>query len=129
MSQEDPIAMLKQAIALLQRTEILLNELNAKLDRLESPKATPEWVDKHTAAVIVGGKHWKTLDKWRSDPSKGLRENIHWLNDGGEIVYHAKLLKDWYRHRSHPETHLKTIANFAAKLPANQPQKRTRKVS
>ncbi len=129
MNPEDPIAILKQAIALLQRTETLLDELNAKLDHLAVPNVAPEWVDKHVAAVIVGGKHWKTLDKWRSDPSKGLREHIHWLHDGGEIVYHAELLKDWYRHRGDPDAHLSAISHFTAQKSNSQHKKRARRAS
>jgi hypothetical protein len=128
MNSDDPIAILKQAIALLQRTETLLDEVNAKLDHLVAPSVTPEWVDKHDAAKIVC-KHWKTLDRWRSAQDSTLIEGLHWQHDGGEIVYHAELLKDWYRHRGDPETHLKTIANFTAKLPSNQPKKRAHRAS
>ncbi len=128
MSHPDPIAILQQAIALLQRTESLLDELNAKLDRLQSPSVTPEWVDKHDAAKIVC-KHWKTLDRWRVSPNSTLIDGIHWQHDGGEVVYHAELLKDWYRHRGDPVAHQRAIDGFLANLPGNQPKRRGRKAS
>jgi hypothetical protein len=76
MSQ-DPIVILQQAIALMQRTESLLDALNHKLDRMENPIVTPEWIDKHDAAKLVC-KHWKTLDRWRVGPDNILLDGIHW---------------------------------------------------
>ena len=128
MSHADPIAMLQQAIALLQRTETLLDELHARLDRWETPGVVPEWVDKHDAAKIVC-KHWKTLDRWRVAPDSTLIAGVHWQHDGGEIVYHAALLQDWYRHRSHPATHQRTIERFLARQPSQQPKRRKRQTS
>jgi hypothetical protein len=127
MSQ-DPIAILQQAIAIMQRTESLLDALNHKLDRLEPPTVTPEWIDKHDAAKLVC-KHWKTLDRWRVGPDSTLLDGIHWQHDSGEVVYHADLLKDWYRHRGDPIAHQRTIAHFLATLPSNQAKKRGRKAS
>jgi hypothetical protein len=128
MSHEDATSILQQAIALLQRAELLLEELNAKLDCLESFQVLPEWVDKHDAAKIVC-KHWKTLDRWRVDPNSTLLEGLHWQHDGGEVVYHAELLKDWYRHRGNPSAHQRTIDSFIASLPSNQPRRSKRKAS
>ncbi len=128
MSHTDPIMILEQAISLLQKTESLLDELNAKLDRLDATPVTPEWVDKHDAAKIVC-KHWKTLDRWRVAAGSTLIDGVHWQHDGGEVVYHAELLKDWYRHRHDPAAHRRMIEQFTASLPCNQPKKRGRKAS
>ena len=128
MSHTDPIAILQQAISILQRTETLLDELNVRLDRLESPSVAPEWVDKHDAAKIVC-KHWKTLDRWRIGPNSTLLDGVHWQHDGGEVVYHGELLKDWYRHRSDPAAHRKAIERFMSGRPCHQPRKRGRKAS
>jgi hypothetical protein len=126
MIYKDPIAILQQAIAIIQRAESLLTEVSAKLDRLDAPTVIPEWIDKHSAAKIVC-KHWKTLDRWRVSPGSTLINDIHWQNDGDEIVYHAELLKDWYRHRSDPIAHQRAIDYFLASLPSNQPKKHGRK--
>ena len=133
MSQEDPTIILQQAIALLQRTETLLEEVNAKVAQLETPTIIPEWIDKHDAAKIVC-KHWKTLDRWRVAEGSSLIEGIHWQHDGGEIVYHAELLKDWYRNRSNPVAHYRANTawseaseHFTRDSYSNQPKKRGRK--
>jgi hypothetical protein len=123
MSLDDPNAILQQAIALLQRAEALLDEMNEKISQLDSPTIVPEWIDKHDAAKIVC-KHWKTLDRWRVTEDSSLIEGIHWQHDGGEIVYHAELLQDWYRNRSNPVAHYLTIQEFTRK---NQSKKRGRK--
>ncbi|BAU13023.1 hypothetical protein LEP3755_35590 [Leptolyngbya sp. NIES-3755] len=141
MSQEDPTIILQQAvaslllkaIALLQKTEALLEEVNAKVTQLDSPVIIPEWIDKHDATKIVC-KHWKTLDRWRVAEGSSLIEGIHWQHDGGEIVYHAELLKDWYRNRSNPVAHYhanttwsEACEHFTRNSYSNQPKKRGRK--
>ena len=126
MNPEDPTAILQHAITLLERAESLLEELNTKLDRLETPKILPEWVDKHDAAKLVC-KHWKTLDRWRGEASSTLIEGVHWQHDGGEVVYHAELLQDWYRNRGNPVAHQRTIDHFLATLPSNQSKRGRRK--
>ncbi len=79
--------------------------------------------------VDVVCKHWKTLDRWRVGPDSTLLDGIHWQHDGGEVVYHADLLKDWDRHRGDPIAHQRTITHFLATLPSNQAKKRGRKAS
>jgi hypothetical protein len=71
----------------------------------------------------------KTLDRWRVASGSTLIDGIHWQHDGGEIVHHAELLKDWYRHRGNPGAHQRAIDNFLTSLPGNQPKKRGRKAS
>jgi hypothetical protein len=126
MSHTDPIVILQQAISILQRTEMLLDEVNAKLDRVVAPCVAPEWVDKHDAAKMVC-KHWKTLDRWRVAPNSTLIEGLHWQHDGGEVVYHGELLQDWYRHRGNPAAHQGAVDRIL--LTRNQPKRRGRRAS
>ncbi|GAP99102.1 hypothetical protein [Leptolyngbya sp. NIES-2104] len=107
MTTENSTEILIRAIAILERAEAILNHIEVEYF---SPQS--EWVDKHAASKIVN-KHWQTLNVWRRDKAKGLIEGIHWQHDGGEVVYHAEMLKDWYRHRRNPEAHLRTIEQSA----------------
>ncbi|MBD1825498.1 hypothetical protein H6F51_23800 [Cyanobacteria bacterium FACHB-DQ100] len=114
--QAEAIEILQQAITILERTESLLNRIESEY--LQS--ANQEWINKHAAARIVN-KHWQTLWQWTKDDSRGLIEGIHWQNDGREIVHHAELLKDWYRNRHDPNTHLLVVEQFQK---ARQPKRK-----
>lgn len=89
-----------------------------------------EWIDKHSAAKIVGlSVH--TLKKLRSEKAREadrLIEGIHFVRYRSHCVrYNSELLRDYAATRSDPEAHKRAIELYLASLPSNQPKRVGRK--
>ena len=84
-------------------------------------------VTKHEAADMLAMSH-ETLKKLRLRPDSPLIRNVHYFKlNSRTIRYNAPLLMDWAINRDNPAVHQRTIEQFLAATPANQPKKRGRK--
>jgi len=86
-------------------------------------ETTYNWITKQDAADILS-IHWKTLETWRKDESKGFQEGIHYQFVGGKFVWNERLLRDWLAHRHNPDSHLAAIEAYQKSLAVNRPKRR-----
>lgn len=84
-------------------------------------------VTKHEAAEMLAISH-ETLKKLRLREGSPLIRNVHYFKlNSRTIRYNAPLLMDWAINRDNPAAHQRTIEQFLAAKPANQPKKRGRR--